>query len=266
MAKCGLMPPGLGPFIQLLLFLSCVGVLAYKFKVDTSGRSLPRFVFDSSKQFAGAAWMHVCNLMVAGVLGEVGSGGDACTWYFIEIMMDCTLGVFVEFKMLEMIRKALRASPVPWLRKLADDIEAPCLDEGTAPGSVEAGAQALSQSLMNSGKKQGILTDLKELYGKVNKLMYTKQIVSWLMVVTAMKFVMVALMLLLSPVLEAVTGPLLNPLDQSPTAKLVVVMVCTPCIMNGVQFWLQDNIFVDMAKSHDEGLKRASTLKQEAMG
>lgn len=89
------------------------------------------------------------------------------------------------------------------------------------------------------------------------------QLGTWLAVVTGMKLIMVMIMLALSPQLEAVSGLLLDPLED-PTVKLLVVMILTPGVMNAVQFWLQDNIFVDVAKWHDK--KQAVLAEAHELG
>jgi len=59
-----------------------------------------------------------------------------------------------------------------------------------------------------------------------------------------MKLSMVVLMAIGEVPLTAISGALLRPLIADPLSKLVVVMIFTPAIMNGVQFWLVDNIFI----------------------
>jgi len=229
-----------------------MGVLAYKCSIDKSGRGTVRFVFDSSKNFGGAAWMHVANLMIAGLLGRVGSsGGDACQWYFIEIMIDTTLGVYVEYMLLQLLLVTLRNWGVGWL---ADSIEAPCISmpveqdiEAGAGGSPDTGK---AEPLLKKGEKD-IASELAVLLAHLDKGKYAMQLFSWLGVVTVMKFIMVMIMLALSPQLEALSGLVLDPLTN-PSLRLVVVMILTPGVMNAVQFWLQDNIFVDVAKWHDK--------------
>uniref|UniRef100_A0A7S4VM75 CBM20 domain-containing protein n=1 Tax=Alexandrium monilatum TaxID=311494 RepID=A0A7S4VM75_9DINO len=293
--KCGLMPPGLGPFVQAALGCMCVGVLAYKCSIDKSGRGTVRFIFDSSKNFAGAAWMHVANLMVAGLLGrEASSEGDACQWYFIEIMIDTTLGVYVEYKLLETLLLTLKNAG-GLQAQLAEMIEAPCITipdkedieaasptkedtEGASPSEEDtktaAGKGDKASPLLEHSKSEGEAgndmmvvfhkwsKELLFLLSHLDKPRYAAQLTSWLVIVTGMKFVMVSLMMVLSPQLQAVAGFVLAPL-QDPSVKLVMVMILTPGVMNAVQFWLQDNIFVDVAQWHEKqqlALEMASSL------
>jgi len=270
------MPPGLGPVVQIILGCCCASVLAYKCYHDKSGRGVVRFCFDSSKNFGGAFWMHIANLLVAGVLGswQSGRGGseetDPCQWYWIEIMMDTTLGVFVEYKLLEALLIQLREMGDTG-RHLAEKIEAPCISmpaapvadaeedaeaakpaEAGAPGSTAPAKALLSKtSMVKAPDTNKIMQELSTVWKKLDKAGYAMQMLSWLGVVTAMKFVMVILMLALSPQLEFLSRVALGWLTD-PDMKLVLVMIITPCCMNAVQFWLQDNIFVDVAKWHEK--------------
>merc|ERR1719343_1216449 len=47
-----------------------------------------------------------------------------------------------------------------------------------------------------------------------------------------------------APLLEPAAAVVLAPVLEHPHLKLLVVMILTPGIMNAVQFWLVDNIFV----------------------
>jgi len=272
MTECYLMPSGPVKFIvQGCLFCICFGVLAYKCHIDTSGRSTVRFIFDSSKNVSGAAWMHVANMLCATLLGRTNPGGDECQWYFIEIMIDTTVGVYVEYKLLETLRTWLR----DWgCEKWAEDVEAPCVEEEAQ--DVEASGRGttcdgksvplLAQDAL--GANAGSITsvaferfqrEFTTLLTTLNAKRYLVQLLAWLFVVTVMKFIMVILMLALSPQLEALSAFVLQPLTN-PTCKLIVVMILTPSIMNALQFWLQDNIFVDVDRWH----KKEQKVKEEA--
>jgi hypothetical protein len=89
------------------------------------------------------------------------------------------------------------------------------------------------------------------LLGYVVWKLYLLQLLHWLLVVASMKFVMLLLIAVFSPQ-WVIFGQVLSPLDAHSTLKLVVVMLLTPFVMNGVQFWLQDNIFVSLSTKHDE--------------
>merc|ERR1712113_942143 len=73
-----------------------------------------------------------------------------------------------------------------------------------------------------------------------------KQVLFWLIIVTLMKSVMV-LFVFATP-LQAAAKFVFNiypALRNSDVVKLWFVMIITPTVMNALQFWLFDNIFLD---------------------
>merc|ERR1719213_94742 len=85
----------------MLLFACCCAVLLCKYYRNTGGRSPMEFLMDSSKQLVGAGWAHVMNLLCAMTLEARFKGvGDECAWYWLNIVLDCTLGVAAEYGIL----------------------------------------------------------------------------------------------------------------------------------------------------------------------
>eukprot|EP00929_Paragymnodinium_shiwhaense_P096450 TRINITY_DN58032_c0_g1_i1.p1 TRINITY_DN58032_c0_g1~~TRINITY_DN58032_c0_g1_i1.p1 ORF type:complete len:222 (-),score=34.79 TRINITY_DN58032_c0_g1_i1:112-777(-) len=193
-------------FVQGLLGVVSISVLAYKYHRDPAGRSPYQFCLDSSKQLAGAAWLHVLNLAFAMVL-EKGREGDQCAWYWIEIMIDTTIGVAVEYYLLKLLVRSVSLCS----RDLADKV---------------VSGQYVDED------------------GKFMLCSYIWQMCAWLVVVSGMKCIMVAMMLASATGLEAVALVILHPFLLNPQLKLLVVMIFTPAVMNSLQFWLVDNIFV----------------------
>merc|ERR1719221_2259642 len=103
MGHCAVLPGLFGVLVQGLLFGFSVAVLGLKFWRDSSGRTARQFALDSSKQIAGAGWTHCLNLLCAWVLGRLTAEGDQCAVYWIEIMVDTTIGVAVEFYLLQLL-------------------------------------------------------------------------------------------------------------------------------------------------------------------
>lgn len=216
MTACHVLGGAFATAVQGCLFIVTIAVLTFKFKKEqtdkgTKARTVYQFCFDSSKNMAGSAWTHVANLGCAMVLGgregASGDSSDACAWYWIEIMLDTTVGVAVEYFLLEGLIRLCSASG------LSIDV---------ASGKYYDGAFAVKNIKWQS---------------------YFTQLAAWLTVVTGMKFVMVFAMLQLASPLQAVAQLLLSPFEASAQAKLFMVMVLTPGVMNSVQFWLVDNIF-----------------------
>ncbi len=96
---CQLLPGLRGALVQAALFGCCVAVLLGKYALDHAGRRFADFLLDSSKQLAGAFVVHLLNLALAERLRAL-DRGDACDWYFVNIVVDCTVGVGIEFLLL----------------------------------------------------------------------------------------------------------------------------------------------------------------------
>lgn len=254
-----------GPFhilAQLLLGVSSL-LMFLLLKGDSlkgkSNRSTTRFWLDTSKQLCGALWMHAMNIIVAYILGtsvHAFREDDPCEWYLIEIMIDTTLGVYVEYQVLQTI-VSLRYRGGP-LQELANGVEKPCVEEkfeetadvdDTVPA--EAGSANVSEVLLTPGAEpllsgtastSSLLSRGKDIIWRT----FFLQVAVWLGVVTVMKVFMLALMVLFAPQLLGAAVFLLSAFKATPLVELYFVMVFVPIVMDAVQFYLQDKIFIDV--------------------
>ena len=99
MTECTLIPGIAGVLIQGVLLLGSLLVLGGKYALELHkehARTLRDFLLDGSKQIAGSGWIHVMNLTCAFFMHQIETG-DECGWYFLNIVIDCTLGVGIEF-------------------------------------------------------------------------------------------------------------------------------------------------------------------------
>lgn len=214
--------PGVGGlFVQALLFACCVGVFYIKRKKEQKqlgedARTKEEFFLDASKQFASAGWIHIMNLGFASMLNDMMSGGDECVWYWINIMVDTTIGTAVAYVLLKIA--------MAFVRKRLGDLPA----EDFKPGEYRG--------------QDGIIDIHK----------YGKQLILWLAVVSCMKILMVLCMFLFSGPLLAIAGFILAPFLTQPWLKLLVVMIAFPILMDGLQIWMVDNFLKKrMSQSHE---------------
>ncbi|CAE7246755.1 STIMATE [Symbiodinium pilosum] len=171
---------------------------------------------DSSKQLIGAAWIHLLNLLFAQRLEQhfEKAGGDECDWYWINIVVDCTLGVAVSYALLQLSMRIIQAS-VP--------AQAPDFKPG--------------EYRVNGG---------------IDAAKYVKQLAVWLLIVSAMKLSMVLFMGLFHTLLLALARLILAPFGTSPNLKLLVAMIATPFCMNALQFWVTDNFIKKQGGAAEE--------------
>eukprot|EP00746_Dinoflagellata_sp_MGD_P040469 gnl/MRDRNA2_/MRDRNA2_19781_c0_seq1.p1 gnl/MRDRNA2_/MRDRNA2_19781_c0~~gnl/MRDRNA2_/MRDRNA2_19781_c0_seq1.p1 ORF type:complete len:172 (+),score=24.77 gnl/MRDRNA2_/MRDRNA2_19781_c0_seq1:215-730(+) len=157
------------------------------------------------------------------------NGVDACNWYWVNIVIDCTAGVGIEYILLRVY--------------LAHVL--PLCFEGEEYTDFQTG-------------------DYGDPHNP-NVKRYVKQLVLWCSVVASMKVVMVILMIAFAFIFGPLSAWILSPLEDAPKAKLVVVMIITPGMMNALQLWITDNFL-----RKDEGEAREvftnSTMTMQEMG
>ncbi|CEM22540.1 unnamed protein product [Vitrella brassicaformis CCMP3155] len=101
-----------GWWVQGLLGLISFSSLIIKRQRERVKRSWLVFGLDSSKQAAGALTLHLLNLLFAEGLSGLKRQPhrDPCNWYWVNIMVDTTLGVLVTYLLLQQARKLLHLS------------------------------------------------------------------------------------------------------------------------------------------------------------
>lgn len=219
MAKCSVLGGRFALAMQGLLFFITLSVLVFKKYREGPGRTWGEFGLDGSKQFLGAGWIHVANLLCAILFaGKVG-GIDGCTWYAANIIVDTTVGLLVEWLLLRGVHK--------FFEKLQWESAVKTLDTGSYYDEED---------------------DEQRVFRKER---YVLQLIVWLMIVTTMKVFMVALMRSCPIVVEGIDMALHSLNDQA-QLKLFVVMICIPVTMNTFQFLLTDEFIKKKVKSGDE--------------
>ncbi|KAI9345731.1 vacuolar membrane protein-domain-containing protein [Pilaira anomala] len=92
---CKLMD-GFGIFIQLCLATTAFSTLIFKRQREQPQRPIRIWALDVSKQFAGGIMIHSLNVVAAvffGVDPIEGEKSNPCVWYFLNILVDTTLGI-----------------------------------------------------------------------------------------------------------------------------------------------------------------------------
>ncbi|KAI8079578.1 vacuolar membrane protein-domain-containing protein [Gilbertella persicaria] len=92
---CQLMD-GFGIFIQLCLATTAFSTLIYKRQREEPRRPIRIWAMDVSKQLAGGVMIHTLNVIAAvffGVHPEEGVKSNPCVWYFLNILVDTTVGI-----------------------------------------------------------------------------------------------------------------------------------------------------------------------------
>jgi len=213
-----------GALVQGFLFSMSVGVLVLKKTREAGDRTWFEFGLDSSKQLIGAGWIHVANMLCSVLMSANQDLGNPCEWYWLNIMIDTTFGVWVEYVLL-MLAMAVIA-------RLVSD-----------PSDFQTGEYW-------DDDKQHVVW-----------LKYFKQLAVWLAIIFGMKVIVVGLLFRFPIFFESFAHSILAPVMADPRMGLVFVMILTPCCMNALQFWLVDSFIKKSmhAEHHYQALSAEET-------
>eukprot|EP00744_Colponema_vietnamica_P010822 GILI01015251.1.p1 GENE.GILI01015251.1~~GILI01015251.1.p1 ORF type:complete len:234 (+),score=60.69 GILI01015251.1:211-912(+) len=97
-----------GNIVQFILGVTSGAVLVLKRQQEVPRRPWKIWFLDASKQGISAFVAHLFNLVIAIKLSAV-EQGDPCLWYFINIMIDTTVGVFFCFLIYSLFERIVLA-------------------------------------------------------------------------------------------------------------------------------------------------------------
>eukprot|EP00415_Alexandrium_ostenfeldii_P001169 UN1169 len=188
--------------VQGLLFMVVMSILLLKWWSERPRRPFRIFVLDSSKQVVGAGAIHVMNMVCAMLFSGLGSAtADECAWYWVNIMIDTTLGVLFCWILLRITERVF----------------------GYDSGHYGKKAQT------------GIDWESSPDYSK-----WFAQIVVWCVIVSLMKLIVVILMWCFAFFWERLAVQSTHWIKDR-QLRLIFVMIVTPSLMNMFQFVVTDS-------------------------
>ncbi|KAH0840246.1 vacuolar membrane protein-domain-containing protein [Lanmaoa asiatica] len=212
----------LGPtalIVQALMGILAVLSLVYKRHRETQKRPWKIWLFDVSKQVFGQMFVHGLNVLISD-LGSHHSAGNACTYYFLNILLDTTLG------------RILCISELTCGSKAAD-----LIGVGLIYLVLQSSTWLLSKKLGIKGLKTG-------QYGNPPSVTFwVRQAAVYVFSITTMKLLVVALFAVW-PGISSIGDWLLGwtTIGDGDSVQVIFVMGIFPVIMNVLQFWLIDSI------------------------
>lgn len=211
--QCNILSDTFGFIVQGLLFGVCVGSLLLKWYMETPRRKFKIFLLDSSKQIVGAGVIHCLNMLCAVIFAKFDDAlADECAWYWINIMIDTTIGCVICWGILKVTE---------WLF-------------GYESGNYGKGAQT------------GIDWENNPDY-----CTWGKQIFIWCIIVCLMKGFVVVIMYIWSPFWEWFAMACTHWIHDR-YWRLMFVMIITPTLMNMFQFWVTDSFLKWKGKKKEE--------------
>lgn len=208
-----------GWWLQIFLGAVCMASLIGKRFTDKVRRAWKVWFFDTAKQGTQALMNHIINIGLSMGFGEwLEVEADPCNWYWINMSLDCTLGVAIMFLLLRSLQCTYRS------RCVARPELARCGHYGEPP-------------------------DFKN---------FLRQLLDWQALVIVQKLLLALLVINFRTGLASFAAALLGWLDSFPRAKLVVVMVLMPVVLNVFALWTADSFL--QAKSESEDLQVKESL------
>lgn len=175
------------------------------------------------------------------------SNADACEWYWVNIVVDTTVGTVICFYLVRTSECLLRYKSGSYLVKL------PVLAHSnphvtSLPTSEMEPISSSNMDLCKSDQDISInesepiapCNNFTEFEYRIQYRIWFGQLCLWLAIVSIMKACMVLLMGGFAEFWASVTNVVIGPFTENPNLKLFLVMVVTPLCMNTFQLWFTD--------------------------
>lgn len=208
---------------QLLMGVVVLVTLLYKRHQERPRRAWQIWMLDVSKQLTGQLFVHILNVMFSAV-GTGQDGINPCSLYFLNILLDTTLGTWLNAH-----------SPPPCLQSTGIAILYVLLR-----GLLHTCQYVFGWSGFVSGEYSAPMRD-----GRVASMLecWLRQTTVYVIALVLMKLFVLALMNML-PFLILFGSWLLSLFGTHRSLQVVFVMAIFPMAMNMLQFWIVDSMLL----------------------
>jgi len=209
---------GFGFLIQAILGAAAFSILIVKRYVEKPRRPWKIWFYDVAKQIISSLVLHPFNLIISAILSSDEKDADACVWYFVTVVLDCTLGAFLSYIFM-------------WLMDgIANSSDWTILKTG------------LYYDEYMEGNKKCYKLDWKK---------YGSQLGVWLAITLIVKIILLIMLKICKLFLVNLGTFFLSPFSNA-KIRLVMVMIIFPVILNALYFWVVDNILKLKESDKDE--------------
>jgi hypothetical protein len=209
---------GFGFFIQAVLGAAAFSILIVKRYIEKPRRPWKIWFYDVAKQIISSLVLHLFNLIISAILSSDEKDADACVWYFVTVVLDCTLGAFLSYIFM-------------WLMDgIANSSDWTILKTG------------LYYDEYMEGNKKCYKLDWKK---------YGSQLGVWLVITLIVKIILLIMLKICKLFLVNLGTFFLSPFSNA-KVRLVMVMIIFPVILNALYFWIVDNILKLKESDKDE--------------
>jgi hypothetical protein len=221
---------GFGFLIQAILGAAAFSVLILKRYIEKPRRPWKIWFYDVAKQIISSLFLHLFNLIISAVLSDDENEADACVWYFVTVVLDCTLGAFLSYIFMWLVDGIVSSS----------DLE------------------ILKTGLYYEEYMEGNRKCYKLKWKK-----YGAQLGVWLVVTLIVKLILLIMLKICKLFLVNLGGFFLSPFSNA-KVRLVMVMIIFPVLLNALYFWVVDNIL--KLKESDKGDVKLNGEKKNEIG
>ncbi|CDR88089.1 related to Vacuolar membrane protein [Sporisorium scitamineum] len=223
--NCKLMGP-FALFVQAIMGILVIGSLVYKRQREKPKRKWKIWALDVSKQLLGQLFVHILNVVLSDFVAS-GGGENPCSLYFLNILVDTTLGVFFIYIALK------------WVTHILTErfgLEGFVSGQYTPPLPTIVSTSGSSSSSVQSGASRRSFRR-----GRPRIEYWLKQLGSYLFVLLLMKMAVLVLFALF-PFLFDVGSWILSFFGSHKDVQVLFSMALFPLAMNILQFWLIDSL------------------------
>jgi hypothetical protein len=221
---------GFGFLIQAILGAAAFSVLILKRYIEKPRRPWKIWFYDVAKQIISSLFLHLFNLIISAVLSDDENDADACVWYFVTVVLDCTLGAFLSYIFMWLVDGIVSSSELEILK-----------------------TGLYYEEYMEGNKK---------CY-KLKWKKYGAQLGVWLVVTLIVKLILLIMLKICKLFLVNLGGFFLSPFSNA-KVRLVMVMIIFPVLLNALYFWVVDNIL--KLKESDKGDVKLNGEKKNEIG
>ena len=222
---------GFGFLIQAILGAAAFSVLILKRYIEKPRRPWKIWFYDVAKQIISSLFLHLFNLIISAVLSDDENDADACVWYFVTVVLDCTLGAFLSYIFMWLVDGIVSSSEL----------------------------EILKTGLYYEEYMEGNRKCYKLKWKK-----YGAQLGVWLVVTLIVKLILLIMLKICKLFLVNLGGFFLSPFSNA-KVRLVMVMIIFPVLLNALYFWVVDNI-LKLKESDKGGVKLNGEKKNEIGG
>ena len=215
---------GFGFLIQAILGAAAFSILIVKRYIEKPRRAWKIWFYDVAKQIISSLVLHLFNLIISAILSSDEKDADACVWYFVTVVLDCTLGAFLSYIFMWLIDGIANSSDWTFLKT----------------------------GLYYEEFLQGNKKNYRLIWKK-----YLSQLGVWLGITLIVKIILLIMLKICKLFLVNLGTFFLSPFSNA-KVRLVMVMIIFPVILNALYFWVVDNIL--KLKESD---KPTGNLKEE---